>query len=345
LRDAERRAGLLEAVGGVDRLVLLGDVLELRQGPVRDALAAATPVLAQIGDALGAGRQVVVVPGNHDHHLLDAWLQRSARRGSPPPLGLQSAVDWRAGEPLAAVARALGPVDVEARYPGLWLREGVYAMHGHYSDRHTTIPTFERLGAGAMARVLGRPAVEARAAEDYEAVLGPIYAWLHAVAQGGGPAPRQDGSTGASAGASARVWRELRRGTRQAGWRGRALRTGFPVGIATLNRAGLGPLTRDIDGPALRRAQLLAVGEVLRCLEINARQVIFGHTHRAGPLPADDAGEWLSPTGTRLLNAGSWTHDPVFLGRDPDSSPYRPGFAVSVSDARPPELVNLLDER
>ncbi|MDQ6607340.1 MAG: metallophosphoesterase [Actinomycetota bacterium] len=342
LRDADRRTRLLQALGDVDRLVLLGDLLELRQGPVRDALGAAAPVLTEIGEALGAGRQVVVVPGNHDHHLLHAWLQRTARGGPPPPLGLDSAVDWRAGEPLGAVARALGPVDVEARYPGVWLRDGVYAIHGHYSDRHTTIPMFERLGAGAMARLLGQPAAEARGAEDYEAVLGPIYAWLHAVAQGGGP-DRRRSSTGESAGASARLWRELRRGTRRGGWRRRALMMGFPVGIAALNRAGLGPLTRDIDGAALRRAPLLALDEVLRCLGIDAESVIFGHTHRAGPLPSDNPGEWRSATGTRLLNTGSWTHEPVFLGRDPRSSPYRPGFAVSLSDPGPPELVNLLD--
>ncbi len=342
LRDAERRARLLASLKEVDRLVLLGDVLELRQGPVRDALAASTPVLGEIGAALGAGRQVLVVPGNHDHHLLDAWLARGARRGPRPPLGLDARVDWRAGEPLAAVARALGPVDVEASYPGVWLREGVYAMHGHYGDRHTTIPMFERLGAGAMARLLGKPPADATAAEDYEDVLGPIYAWLHALAQGGAPAPRRDGTTGASAGASARVWSELRRGSGQRGWRRRALLMGFPVGIAALNRAGLGPLSRDIDGAALRRAPLLALDEVLRCLGIDAGHVIFGHTHRAGPLPADDRSEWLSAAGAQLLNTGSWTHEPTFIGRDPGSSPYRPGFAVSIADG-PPQLVNLLD--
>ena len=43
LRRTELRASLLEALDGVDRLVLLGDVLELRHGPVREAMSAAQP--------------------------------------------------------------------------------------------------------------------------------------------------------------------------------------------------------------------------------------------------------------------------------------------------------------
>jgi hypothetical protein len=71
--------------------------------------------------------------------------------------------------------------------------------------------------------------------------------------------------------------------------------------------------------------------------------VIFGHTHRAGPLPLDEQAEWSAPTGSRLLNTGSWVHEPYFLGPDPQRSPYRPGFAVVVSDDRVPELRNLLE--
>ncbi len=43
LRRPELRAPLLRAVDDVDRVVLLGDVLELRHGPPREALAAARP--------------------------------------------------------------------------------------------------------------------------------------------------------------------------------------------------------------------------------------------------------------------------------------------------------------
>ncbi|MFZ1996383.1 MAG: hypothetical protein WAU75_19885, partial [Solirubrobacteraceae bacterium] len=47
LRDRRRRAPLLSALRGCDRLVLLGDVLELRHGPLYEALAAAREPLTE----------------------------------------------------------------------------------------------------------------------------------------------------------------------------------------------------------------------------------------------------------------------------------------------------------
>ena len=57
------RAPLIEALrDGIERRVLLGDALELRQGPMREALAAAWPFFAEAGAALGAGGEIVLVP-------------------------------------------------------------------------------------------------------------------------------------------------------------------------------------------------------------------------------------------------------------------------------------------
>jgi predicted phosphodiesterase len=341
-RDRLCEPAVLEALvaelGAVDRLVLLGDVVELRQGPVRDALSAALPVLRALGEAMGGG-EVVIVAGNHDHHLLDGWLARRAGDGPPPPLGTASAVQWRDGEPLAALAAALGAggAAVRAAYPGVWLSERTWATHGHYLDAHTTVPMFERLGVGTMARVLGRPLAQATAAEDYEAVLRPVYAWLHATAQSGIPSRARR-----SEGASARVWERLRE---SGGWRRHGLRAGVSVAIAALNRAGVGPLRRELDDDALRSAPLRALGEVLTRLSLDADHVIFGHTHRAGPLPGDEPSEWRAPGGARLLNVGCWVDEPAFLGAAPTRSPYRIGFAARIDGDGAPELVNLLDGR
>ena len=113
------------------------------------------------------------MPGNHDHHLLSAWLERRARDGIAPELGLESAVEWAPGRGAGNGGAWLRGRDrVRVAYPGVWLRDDVYATHGHYCDRHTTVPMFERLGAGAMARIVREPADGPRRAEDYEAALG-----------------------------------------------------------------------------------------------------------------------------------------------------------------------------
>ena len=338
LRDPARRAPLLAALEGCDRLVLLGDVLELRHGPLREALEAAREPLSDIGAALGSDAEIVILAGNHDHHLVEPWLGRRAMDGGAPPLGLESAVDWAPGEPLAVVAEMLGASRVSAAYPGLWLRSDVWATHGHYLDLHLTVPSIERIGTGVMRRVVGTPETGPGSAEDYQAVLAPLYAWLHGVAQGAQPGRGR----GLQAG-SVRGWRALAGPASRRSVRGRAIAAAWPVAVAALNRAGLGPLRPEVSGPALRRSGLRAMGEVATRLGVSAGHVIFGHTHRAGPLPGNDVSEWSTPGGARLINSGCWVTEPAFLGTDPGSSPYRTGFAVEIDGDEPPRLINLLD--
>ncbi|HTX62975.1 MAG TPA: metallophosphoesterase [Acidimicrobiales bacterium] len=331
LRRDRERAALVARLPEFDRLVLLGDTVELRHGPVRDALATAAPVLAELAGALGAGGEAVLVPGNHDHALLRGWLER---RDPSLPLGLESTVDQDPREPLGALVAALAPARVRVAYPGVWLRDDVYATHGHYGDRHNTVPILERLGAGVTVRVAGEPSGGPVCAEDYEAALAPMYAWADAVAQSGGLHVGGGGSFQIAA------WQRLNgsSGVRRS-LRTRAMALGLTAAVAALNRAGMGPLRPDVSGVALRRGALAGFTEVLARLAVPAAvHVIFGHTHRAGPLPGDDRSEW-----GRLLNTGSWVYEPRFVGGDPLGSPYRPGFAAVVGEDGPPELVNLLD--
>jgi 3',5'-cyclic AMP phosphodiesterase CpdA len=347
LRDPDRRAPLLRAAADCDRLVLLGDLVELRHGPERDALAAAREPLAELAAALEPGTEVIIVPGNHDHQLLAAWLERRERTAPPPALGLETDVDWQPGETLAELVGWLAPASVRVAYPGVWLRPDVYATHGHYADLHLTMPTMERVAAGVMGRIVGLTADGPRRAEDYEAALAPIYVWIHAVAQRIDPV-----RGGRLNGGSVRGWQALReprprglgrRGLGRRALRRRALAVAFAALVAGLNRARLGPLGSDVSGPALRRAGLRGFERSVLRLGVDAHHVIFGHTHRAGPLPGDDAAEWRTITGEGLINSGCWVQEPSFLGPDPGHSPYRVGFCVWVTDEGPPELTNLLD--
>ena len=77
---------------------------------------------------------------------------------------------------------------------------------------------------------------------------------------------------------------------------------------------------------------------------VRAEHVVFGHTHRAGPLPHDDPDEWRY-AGARIVTAGSWVYEPFYLGPDAARSPYWPGTVVTVGEDGPPELRRLLLDR
>ena len=364
LRRRDLREPLLTALGNADRIVLLGDVLELRHGPVRDALASSREFFEELGAAM-AGGEIVITAGNHDHALVEPWLLTRGQDLEPPPLGPEQLLEPAAVSPaLERIAEWSAPARVTVAYPGLWVREDVYATHGHYLDCHLTIPTLERLTMAVMERVLGRPPSSLRGAADHESICAPMFAWRDAVAR--------DERTGAALNGIATVtaWRALRGETpaeaasedgtgarrRHGARRGygerargharrlrtRALVAGFPLAVAALNRAGLGPLRSDISPEELRRAGLEAMGQVADRLELGQSYVVFGHTHRTGPLPGDPQAEWLSPGGARLLNAGSWVYAAVFMSDAPAENPYWPGGCVVVDDDGPPRVERLL---
>jgi len=324
---------LLAELSGVQRLVLLGDVIELRTGPQRQALEAARPVLCALGAAV---EEVVVVPGNHDHALVAPWLEQRAGE-DPDGLGAEQLIGAGQASPLgAALADALRPAATTFAYPGLWLAPGVYAMHGHYVDRHLTLPAFERLGLGLVERYLAGPAARRPGSAGYEAVHAPLYALLDALAQ-----QREPSGDAERPGASVRTWRRLARGERRLAPSTLALRVGVGLGVAALNRAGMGPLSPRLGAPELRQAVLAAAGEVTGRLGIDADHVLFGHSHRPGPLPGDSPQEWRTPSGSRLHNAGSWVYQPHFLTHV-GPNPFWPGGALRLPACGAPVLRRLL---
>jgi predicted phosphodiesterase len=348
LRRPELRAALLEAVADVDRVVLLGDVLELRHGPLREAMDAARPVFEDLGRAL-AGRELIITAGNHDHALVEPWLSRRGDEHEPAPLGLEQLLEPAdASAALERIAGWASPARLLVAYPGLWVRPDVYATHGHYLDCHLTVPTLERLSVGAMSRLMGRPARTFTDVGDYESIGAPVFAWRDAVAR--------DIRTGDALNGMATVsaWRALGGGSSHGAGgrrsalsrlRRRALVGAFPLAVAGLNLAGFGPLRADISAGELRRAGLEAMGEVAARLGLGDAYVVFGHTHRVGPLPNDEQGEWRGREGARLVNAGNWTYASIFLTATPGESPYWPGTCVLVEDSGPPLVRRLLQDR
>ena len=337
LRHASARAALAERLQGTDHVVLLGDVLELRETPISGVLAQAEPFFRELGDA-ARGARVTIVPGNHDHQLAAPVLEALAPDG---PSGLAHSASAPSTGPTAVLAEWLEDAPLELAYPGLWIRPDVYAMHGHYLDCHAAIPALERLAVAVIERVIGGPPPGPRGIADYEAATEPLYSLLYSLAQ----ASRRRRSFLGGGGRSARAWVRLAGRDRRRDLRSRvAASVLVPVVVAALSRAGVGPLTSDLSGPSLRRSCLRAMADVVAGLRIDAAHVVFGHTHRPGPLPGDDTWEWELPGGARLINTGSWLHEPAFLGSSPRESPYWPGTCVVVEDGEPPRLEQLLEE-
>jgi hypothetical protein len=340
LRRPEALEILCARLDGIDRLVLLGDTLELRHGPARDALAVAEPAMRAIGDALGPEGEVVILAGNHDHAIAAGWLDWRGRRDAPEPLELEQRVAPQYASWIAKrLAGWLAPASVEVAYPGIWLRDDVFATHGHYLDVHCTIPTLEVLAARAMERMVGTlPA--APTPDDYEALLAPTYAWIQASAQRAAETRRSAGG-----GTAIGVWSELEGPGRRRTLRRAAYRNGFRLAVAAINRAGLGPVRPQLSGPAMRRAGLAGIAEVSGRLGLAPAHLLFGHTHRTGMLAGDDAWEWRTPAGTTLHNAGCWVFETHFMGDRPrGASPYWPGGVIALDDSGPPRLERLLGD-
>ena len=332
------RDALCAELGPGDRLVVLGDFLELREAPHRDAPGVAADFLRAVSAALGPGGEIVLLAGNHDHGLVAGWSEARLETEAPGFMGLEHSIEPGEAGPLPrALAELAAPTPLRLSYPGIWLREDVYAMHGHYLDLHNTVPTMERLVAGAMARfAVGLPQ-EGATPDAYEAALAPLYAWLHQLTQ------RADhGVTHRTGGHSARAWVMLAgEGRRRHPVRAALLGAGYAGTVTALNRIGIGPLERSLSGAALRRGGLHGMREVARRLGIDAPYVLFGHTHRSGPWPGDDLAEWRTHAGGALLNTGAWVHLSQVLEGAPADSPYRPGNAIAIEGDAPPRLIRL----
>ena len=336
-RRPEVRARLAEGLAAADRVVFLGDTIELREQPVEQVLEAVGPALADLADVL-AGKPVTLVAGNHDHRLVEPLLDAERVEGGA------LALDWTVPAEATGIGRQMAArlpgSELTLAYPGVWVRDDVYALHGHYLDLHMTVPRLESILGGLFARsMLGRSNGGPTSADEYERALGPLYALAYALAQGlGGKANKGHTSI------SRVIWERAN----QDGGRGgpaRLLlsRVAIPAGVAALNRAGLGPFSPELTGVELRRSGLRAMADVVRRLGIEANHVLFGHTHRPGPLQRDDPDDcWLMPEGTRLWNTGSWYREQVLSGTDDPDSPYWPGTLTYVRDSGPPELVNLI---
>jgi|SRR5881394_242350 len=334
LRDAEIRRVLLEELASAERLVLLGDVLELRESPLAIALECSRPFFEELGEVM-AGRPVVLVPGNHDHRLAEPLLEHLALEGRP--LGLEHRAE-PSGDATTRIAAWLSDAELQLAYPGVHLRDDVYATHGHYMDCHMTLPRMECIAAAAVMRTLG-PLPQSTAPANYEEVLRPVYGFTFGIAQGG--------SARRASRPSERAWRAMT--TRNgAGSRARraatrtALSLAVPVSIWSINRLLRSDFEVSLSSSAISQSGIAAAQELAARMRLDTTHVITGHTHRGGPWQSDPA--WELANGGKLHNTGSWVFASAFHHPGTPPGPYWPGTVTWLDDGGPPQRTRLLTE-
>jgi len=314
LRRPEPLEALLAALEGVERLVLLGDTVELLEGRPRQAMDVAEPVLRALGARLGGAAEVIVVPGNHDRALVRPWVREHGTT-----LGLDTAVPIDATPALAQFASWLEPARVRVHYPGVWLSERVWATHGHYLDRHLLPESAYGFARGLLGRLPRDGAVPA----DYERAGGPSATRLEALMTRWLPRPL------------AVITDELTDLLRAAT---------MPGGPRRALGRRLAPLAERTLGTQMRRASIPALARVVHRLGVEADWVVFGHVHRCGPLAGDDPRQWRGPGGSpSIANTGSWVYEPLLLHHVSAPHPYWPGGAIRLRGGGAPEAIGLLD--
>jgi UDP-2,3-diacylglucosamine pyrophosphatase LpxH len=370
----ERLAPRLE---GVDELIFLGDLFDFLFGSLGEAVESSGGLLALIAEKL-AGRRLVFLAGNHDHHLvhrdaenqLEAALAAGAVPGNapPPPVEPPGPAFFQ-----SFLERRLPGVEVEIAYP-TYSFAGVLCTHGHYLDPHARLSGSRgsRLLTRALWAIAAGGPEEPKCIEDYESVTTLLTEWLYVAAQmPHGTHAQQNVFRAAQRGA--RLGSTLALPVRGARRLAEELRS---RGIGDGEANGELPSSEHFDAvvrdEAARQAreQPLASPPFSRpiypeptvisrsdptehALEAFARvvanlgwdreveQIVFAHTHQ----PLADVRS-ASGRSTRYWNSGCWIYEPE-LGSRADYGRYLryawPGTAIVIDDEEPcPRLVEAL---
>jgi predicted phosphodiesterase len=330
LRHPHVRRMLLDEIAGAEHLVLLGDVVELRNLPVGPSLERSRPFFEELGEAM-SDLLVTWVPGNHDARLAEPLLDDLSIKGD---LALKlEHLRLPFPRPISLIDEWLGDALLQIAYPGIWLRDDVYATHGHYMDVHLTLPRAECVAAATMVR-LSKPLPSRATPNDYERVLRPLYGFAYGLAQVMPIRRRRNGPF-------EHAW-EVLAGERRDGFKAKAARAGFPWAIRGLNALLRSEFEPDVTSQAIFRSGVEAAGEMARRLGIDDVHVITGHTHRPGPLPGEP--EWMLPSGGWLHNTGSWVFSSAFHQPGTPPNSYWPGTVTWLEGKDPPRRVQLLQD-
>jgi UDP-2,3-diacylglucosamine pyrophosphatase LpxH len=338
----ERLAPQLE---GIDELIFLGDLFDFLFGSVGEAVDASTGLLDLIAANL-AGKRLVFLAGNHDHHLVhrdaENRLEAQLAAGRAPLLSGEPALDSASPGPgffRSFLARRLPGVEIEIAYP-TYSFGGVLLTHGHYLDPHARLSGSrgDRLLTRALWSIATGGPEDPKTIDDYESTITLLTEWLYIAAQ------MPHGTH-----AQQNVFRAVQRTGR--------VESALKLPMRGLRRLrGEEPMPEAEDGPhpAYPAASVIspsdpsehalaAFAKVAANLgwDKEAEQIVFAHTHQ--PLSDVRCG---NGSRTRYWNTGSWIYEPDLGSRQAYGRYLRyawPGTAILIDEDEPrPRLLEML---
>jgi Calcineurin-like phosphoesterase len=364
----ERLAPRLE---GIDELIFLGDLFDFLFGSVEEAVTAADGLLDLIAAKL-AGKRLVFLAGNHDHHLVhrdaENRLEAALAGGSPVASGAPGPAYFR-----AFLERKLPGVEIEIAYP-TYEFGGVLCTHGHYLDPHARLSGShaDRLLTRTLWAIAAGGPEEPTRIEDYESVTTLLTEWLYIAAQMPHGTHAQKNVFRASQRAG-RLLSTLSAPVRGAERLAARLRDRGLVDAAEPlpSEAHFDAVVRDearrqaseqpLPGPGFSRPlypqptvisrsdpsdrALEAFAQVIENLDWSAagEKIVFAHTHQ----PLADV-ESARGDRVRYWNTGSWIYEPDLSSRQAYARYLRyawPGTAVLIDAEAPrPQLLSMLED-
>ena len=300
------REALRPELERADEVVLLGDFLDLLFSRIEQAFERAHGLVDLLAQTL-AGKRLVWLAGNHDHHILVRRLESLVELQIATGEAFEELHErWRAGFFFEAfLKRRLPDTEIEVAYPTYRIGE-VLLSHGHYLDGEVSGSVPNRLLQGGFWRLAGghtpNPTIQ-----DYEAALVPLTELLFVTAQ-----------LPTGAGAEQRIQAELRHLASLAALAAAPGRYAARVGHRLVEWLRSGPAQRSqiaehglarVVGPgASVLASVRAYARVCGHLgwADEASCLVFAHTHQ----PLD--GVMVSETSARprYWNTGSWIYEP-----------------------------------
>ena len=330
----EPRERLIEALAEADRVVVLGDLLELREQPVARVLDDRRARARRPRPRPAAASRAVVVPGNHDHHLADAFLDQLRLEDQPGP---RAAHRRRAATPglLGRLAELLPAALAEPGLPGhLAARRRLRhprppgrRAHDRPAPRGDHVLGHAPRHAAPRARLAGRlrgdrrPALLALPRHRPGLVAAPRWRRPAAPRAACGRCCRRGGLGGFARGPRGRA-------RRRAGAEQRGLRP-LPPRDQRRRAARLGPAGDGRGGATAWTS---------------APSTCSSGTPTGPGRSRDATTTGARASGALLHNTGSWYHEGSLIADAGPSSPYWPGWVTWLDDGGPPRLENVLQD-